>query len=87
MTTKTATKRTTKSTGERIAEARERIGWSRARLADAAGVTERSIERIEAGDRLPSVTVFALISRALRMPMHHLLSPSDCVPRRRRRAS
>jgi transcriptional regulator with XRE-family HTH domain len=45
--------------------ARALAGWSREHLAEAAGTTERTIARIEAGETAPRGTTVAAIRAAL----------------------
>jgi transcriptional regulator with XRE-family HTH domain len=51
--------------GAQIKEARELMGWSRAKLAYEAGVSPSSVNRLERGTRRPSAWVEALIVATL----------------------
>ncbi len=49
-------------TAARCRDARRRLGWSAARLADAAGIAERTLTDFETGARQPRhATVMALL--------------------------
>ena len=53
---------------------REDRGWSMAKLADEAGVTDAYIAQLETGKRLnPSLGVLKRLARALRVPVTKLL--------------
>jgi transcriptional regulator with XRE-family HTH domain len=41
------------------------VDWSRERLAEAAGTTERTLARIEAGETVPRASTTTAIRRAL----------------------
>jgi len=51
--------------GAQVKEARELLGWTRAKLACEAGVSPSSVDRLERGTRPPAAWVEALIVAAL----------------------
>lgn len=60
--------------GQRIREARSRLGWSQNELASRAGVKQPTLQRIEAGLRLdPSIRTVAALAGALGCSLDGLL--------------
>lgn len=59
--------------GARVRGLRARRGITRKRLAQLAGVSERHLASLEAGDGNPSVLILAQIARALGSPLADLL--------------
>lgn len=57
----------------------ERIaaGYSQARLADLAGMTERAIQYMEAGERRPSTDAIQVLALVLRRPQQKDTRPAD----------
>lgn len=51
--------------GCRIRQLREHRGWSQARLAGAARMTQSAVARFEAGGTVPSLPVLERLARAL----------------------
>jgi ribosome-binding protein aMBF1 (putative translation factor) len=51
--------------GRTVRQLRERLGWSQARLAQAAGMTQSAIARFEAGGTVPTLPVLERLARAL----------------------
>lgn len=58
---------------ERLIGARVRGGMSQARLADAAGVSLRSLQYWESGERWPREEEFDRLARSLRVSVGYLL--------------
>ena len=52
--------------------ARQAVRLTQAQLAERAGISERTIRRIEAGESLPNVATLARIGRALGVPDRQL---------------
>lgn len=51
--------------GKKIKAGRDKRGWSQARLAEEANLSERSIGRIENGEQIPKVTSLYRIRKVL----------------------
>ena len=51
--------------GASVRSMRERRGWTQARLADAAGMTQPAVARFEAGGTIPTLQVLERLARAL----------------------
>ena len=51
--------------GRSVRELREQLGWSQARLAGAAGMTQSAVARFEAGGTVPTLPVLERLARAL----------------------
>ncbi|RIJ52166.1 XRE family transcriptional regulator [Clavibacter lycopersici] len=64
--------------GTRVAELRREQGWTQDRLAEASGITVRSVQRLEAGDDA-SLETLSLVARAFDVPVRELFTsaPSD----------
>jgi transcriptional regulator with XRE-family HTH domain len=62
--------------GQRLREARQRIGWSQERLAEAVGATSISIRRWERGQVLPHPHYRERLSQALGVPIEVLFDLS-----------
>lgn len=60
--------------GQNVRAVREAIGLTKSALAEAAGVDRATVGDLEAGRQNPSVIVLLKISRALGVPIHHLLA-------------
>jgi len=63
-----------KQLGDRIRTARKARGWSQARLAEAAGISENTVLSIELGKRTPQGTKLRAVLDAL-----GLAAPADGV--------
>lgn len=59
--------------GEQIREAREELGWSQERLAEAVGVGSAMLGRYERGSKLPSFVTFVRLSKVLKISADALL--------------
>lgn len=57
----------------RVAELRKDRGWTQERLAEASGVTVRTIQRLEAGNDA-SLETLSLVARALEVPVRDLFT-------------
>lgn len=57
-----------KWTGAQLASARERKGLTQAELGARVGVNRRTISRIELGDQVPDLELFAKLAGELEMP-------------------
>lgn len=66
--------------GPRLKELRESLGFSQARLAEAAGTVGDSIVKFEAGKRLPTLELAWRIATALGVTLNDLV-PSRRHPR------
>jgi len=59
--------------GQQVREARERRGMARKAIAQSAGVSERYLAQLEAGEGHASVLLLRSVARALDMPLSELL--------------
>jgi ribosome-binding protein aMBF1 (putative translation factor) len=51
--------------GKAVREMREQRGWTQARLADVAGLTQPAVARFEAGGTVPTIPVLERLAKAL----------------------
>lgn len=58
--------------GERIRQLRERRGWTQTDLADASGLPQSHISRLEVGKHSPSNVTLKKIAKALKIDVHAL---------------
>jgi XRE family aerobic/anaerobic benzoate catabolism transcriptional regulator len=63
--------------GRQVREARERRGMARKALSQAAGVSERYLAQLEAGEGNASVLLLRSVARALGLPVTELLDPRE----------
>jgi XRE family aerobic/anaerobic benzoate catabolism transcriptional regulator len=63
--------------GATVRHHRDALGWSRRRLADASGVSERFLAQLEAGDGNISLRRFADVARALGTTASALLASAE----------
>jgi XRE family aerobic/anaerobic benzoate catabolism transcriptional regulator len=63
--------------GRRVRETRERRGMARKILSQNAGVSERYLAQLEAGDGNASVLLLRSVARALGMPLTDLIDQRD----------
>jgi XRE family aerobic/anaerobic benzoate catabolism transcriptional regulator len=63
--------------GRQVREARERRGMARKVLSQNAGVSERYLAQLEAGEGNASVLLLRSVARALGMPLTDLLEPRE----------
>lgn len=75
--------------GSQVREARIQRGWSQARLAEAAGVTQPTIHRVESSDPGISARTLTAISSALGVRLVWTFDPDEgsalrrvCIPPR-----
>jgi transcriptional regulator with XRE-family HTH domain len=61
--------------GRAVRELREGRGWSQSRLAQAAGMTQSAIARLEGGGTVPTLTVLTRIANALDAELAVRLTP------------
>lgn len=61
----------------RIQELREAAGISKAELARRAGINERTVRKIEAGNHQPSITTAHKIAEALEVDFLELFADAD----------
>ncbi|MBO0803324.1 MAG: helix-turn-helix transcriptional regulator [Nocardiopsaceae bacterium] len=61
----------------RIRAEREHRQWTLARLADASGVSQAMISRIERGESSPTAIVLGKLSAAFQLSVASLLTPAD----------
>lgn len=71
--------RETSITGQRIKEARDRLGYTQAKLASEADITPAAISQIEAGERTPSSPILRRIASVLKVSTDFLLGATDDV--------
>lgn len=69
-----------------LAQERERLGWSQARMAEAAGVSRQSYAAIEAGRSVPSTEVALRLAAALGRTVGELFRLVDARGERRNAA-
>lgn len=65
--------------GLAVRELRERRGWSQARLAQAAGMTQSAVARFEAGGTVPTLPVLERLARALDAELAVRFTPRSAV--------
>ena len=63
--------------GRHVREARERRGMARKAIAQSAGVSERYLAQLEAGEGNASVLLLRSVARALDMPLPELLDARE----------
>lgn len=63
--------------GASVRVLREARGWSQARLAQAAGMTQSAVARFEAGGTVPTLPVLARLATALNANLVVNLSPRN----------
>jgi len=61
--------------GKAVREMRERRGWTQARLAEAAGLTQPAVARFEAGGTVPTIPVLERVANALEAELVVRLDP------------
>ena len=61
----------------RIGEARDARGWTQAKLAEAIGTTQQTVQRWESGQTDPKVSQIEAISSALGITVSFLLGIDD----------
>lgn len=67
---------------ERVREARRRAGVNQWQLAEAAGVSNETISRIERGRFSPALPTLCRIAKALDVSLDHLVGLKDKPPPR-----
>jgi transcriptional regulator with XRE-family HTH domain len=60
-----------------VREARKRVGWTQARLAEAAGTTQSAIARLESGRTAPSFDDVIRLLRIMGMDLDFMLVERD----------
>jgi len=65
--------------GRSVREIREQRGWSQARLAEAAGMTQPAVARFEAGGTVPTIPVLERLAHALDLELVVRLSPRSAA--------
>jgi transcriptional regulator with XRE-family HTH domain len=73
-----------KALGARVKAARSRSGLTQAGLAEAAGVTDETVSRIERGAYEPAVSTLVALADALRVPLDVLVGRAAPSPGRSR---
>ena len=63
---------------KRLQYARYRRGWSQEAVRSLAGLSSGMISHIEAGRKMPSLTVLSKIAFALRIPLYYFFNDSAC---------
>jgi XRE family aerobic/anaerobic benzoate catabolism transcriptional regulator len=63
--------------GRQVREARERRGMARKAISQVAGVSERYLAQLEAGEGNASVLLLRSVARALGLPLTELLDPRE----------
>ena len=66
--------------GKRAKHARERIGFGVREAADAVGIDNSSLSRLEAGKRLVELDVLIQLARLYRCPLGWLLAEDQPLP-------
>lgn len=61
--------------GKTVRELRESQGWTQARLAEAAGMTQPAVARFEAGGTVPTIPVLERLAHALGADLIVRLAP------------
>ena len=69
--------------GRRVRETRERRGMARKTLSQSAGVSERYLAQLEAGEGNASVLLLRSVARALDLPVTELIDPRENVVEQR----
>lgn len=64
----------------RVRAEREGRRWTLARLADASGVSQAMISRIERGESSPTAAVLGKLSAAFQLSIASLLTPAEGTP-------
>lgn len=59
--------------GRRLRAAREKLGWSQERLAEAVGIGSAMLGRCERGTKFPSFVVFVRLAKTLGLSTDELL--------------
>jgi transcriptional regulator with XRE-family HTH domain len=65
--------------GDRVRQLREAKGWSQAHLAEASGISTRTIQRVETHHAYSGETAMALAA-VLEVPVADLVAPSAAAP-------
>jgi transcriptional regulator with XRE-family HTH domain len=65
--------------GRSVRHLREQLGWSQARLAQAAGMTQSTVARFEAGGTIPTLPLLERLARALEADLTVDLRPRHGV--------
>jgi ribosome-binding protein aMBF1 (putative translation factor) len=65
--------------GRSVRNLREQRGWSQARLAAAAGMTQSAVARFEAGGTVPTLPILERLARALDADLNVDLRPRHAV--------
>ncbi|MGH3460104.1 MAG: helix-turn-helix domain-containing protein [Kribbellaceae bacterium] len=63
--------------GAAVREMREARGWTQARLAEAAGLTQPAVARFEAGGTVPTLQVLERLAKALDAKLVVQLAPGS----------
>ena len=66
-----------KAFAEKAKEARISLGWSQTRLAQEVGVSSRSVQAYERGEKTPRPAMLAKLAKALRVSVR-FLSDDEC---------
>jgi transcriptional regulator with XRE-family HTH domain len=66
--------------GSRLRELRDTSGMSQGELADALGVDQSTVSRIERGQRAVTARELALASGALRVTLGEIVDPASQAP-------
>ena len=67
-----------KAFAEKAKEARISLGWSQTRLAQEVGVSSRSVQAYERGEKTPRPAMLAKLAKALRVSVK-FLSDDECT--------
>lgn len=63
--------------GASVRQMRENRGWTQARLAEAAGMTQSAVARFEAGGTVPTIQVLERLAKALGARLEVKLTPGS----------
>lgn len=61
--------------GASVRTMREHRGWTQARLAEAAGMTQPAVARFEAGGTIPTIQILERLAKALDARLEVKLTP------------
>jgi ribosome-binding protein aMBF1 (putative translation factor) len=65
--------------GRTVQQLRERLGWSQAELAKAAGMTQSAVARFEAGGTVPTLPVLDRLAQAMDAELIVQVTPRTTV--------
>ncbi|GBF02176.1 transcriptional regulator [Lactiplantibacillus paraplantarum] len=66
--------------GSEIKKIRSKLGWTQAKLADAAGVSQSTVNTLENRTKHPDAVTLNLLAKAMGVTVDDLLEPKE-VPK------